>query len=434
MLDSVVFYMPFFSTQIVDGEETEFELDSVFGNEPIKISVFESNFFLRDNDPNSSFEDPQLYYSNQKPVFENNLGALIFEIDDFKPSNDAIVLNDTVSLPPGLRLKLPIEFFEDKILSKDGEPELLNNNNFREYFRGLYFKVDDINGNGNLTFLDLENDDNPANITLHYTAKLLGEGEDCKTTNAEAFNGDVQLLFNAIKVNVFNSEIGIGATPGSNPNTTLGEETLFVRGGDGFVTIVELFGDEDFKQTTEVNDELFLVDGANGVPDELDELRTKRWLINEANLLFYVDQDKVTGGTTEPDRIIIFDTKNNTALADYSLDITGSETAATAVNQHLGPLERGSDENGEFYKIRITTHLSNLINRDSTNIPLGVMVSQNVTELGFQELQENQVGEEFLGEVPATSVIAPQGTVLHGNRSSNINKRLKLRIYYTEPE
>ena len=42
---------------------------------------------------------------------------------------------------PGIRVKLPEAFFKDKILNMEGTPELLNNNNFREYFRGIFFEV-----------------------------------------------------------------------------------------------------------------------------------------------------------------------------------------------------------------------------------------------------------------------------------------------------
>jgi len=434
VLDSVIMYLPYFSTE--DANTDEFELDSIFGNQPINIKIFESNFFLQQNDPNSNFEEPQSYFSNQTGDIENNLLEEIFEINNFRPQSNSIVLNDTVTLPPGLRIALPGEFFRDKILTRQGTPELLNNNNFREYFRGLYFKVTGQTGNGNLTFFNFQNEDNPPNITLHYTfTEEVDNYGDCSNPETERFQGTFQMLFNGINVNLFENESTIGTSINDlfNVNTRQGEETLFMKGGNGFVTVVELFGDRDLKKTLEVNDNLILVDGSNGVPDELDELRVNNWLINEANLIFYVDQDKVQGGSTEPERIIIFDTKNNTVLVDYNFDITSGNSPIDAIGEHLGRLERGSDDNGDFYKIRITNHLTNLITRDSTNIPLGVMVSQNVTQIGFQELTSNAAGE-FLDAVPGTSVIAPEGTVLHGNLSPDLNKRLKLRIFYTNPE
>ncbi|MCB0464526.1 MAG: DUF4270 family protein, partial [Aequorivita sp.] len=71
-----------------------------------------------------------------------------------------------------------------------------------------------------------------------------------------------------------------------------GEENLYLRGGDGIISVVELFGKD--------NDN-------NGVADELQVLRDKKWIINEANLIFYVNQDLMVGDGTEPERIMIYD-------------------------------------------------------------------------------------------------------------------------------
>ena len=38
--------------------------DSLYGNLPIKLTVFRTDYYLRDYDPNSEFEDQQYYYSN----------------------------------------------------------------------------------------------------------------------------------------------------------------------------------------------------------------------------------------------------------------------------------------------------------------------------------------------------------------------------------
>jgi hypothetical protein len=36
--------------------------------------------------------------------------------------------------------------------------------------------------------------------------------------------------------------------------------------------------------------------------------------------------------------------------------------------------------------------------------------------------------------LPVASVINPLGTVLHGTNSADVDKRLKLEIYYTKPK
>ena len=152
--------------------------------------------------------------------------------------------------------------------------------------------------------------------------------------------------------------------------------------------------------------------------------------INEANLTFYVDQNQVSGGNAEPERILIYDLNNERVLVDYGFYLTQGEFPENAITQHLGKLERGNDENGDYYKIRITNHINNLLNRDSTNISLGLVVSQNVVQGGFQDLL---TPEEPITSIPSSCVISPEGTILHGNLSPNEDKKLKLRIYYTDP-
>jgi len=443
VLDSVVLYIPFFSEAIVDGEETTFELDSVYGNDPVNISIYESNLFLRNLDPESGFEELQSYYSNQGQLFKDHIisggvNNLNYTIEDFTPSDQPHTILETETneqgeeidviqqLPPGIRIKLPIPFFQEKIMDNEGSLALLNNNNFREFFRGLFFEVETTGDDGNLFLFDISDTDNDplnnARINLYYTFSSLNVGQSCGDEDVEEFQGDLELLFNAITVNVFEESIPLQIKHKLiSANTSEGEENLYVRGGEGILTIIELFGED--------------LDG-NGVADELEDLRDKAWLINEANLIFYVDQDEIDGGSAEPERLIIFDTKNGRRLIDFNLDLTSNLEPVDAISDHLGRLERGSDGIGDFYKIKITTHLSDIINRDSLNVPLGLMVSQNVTVAGFQELEDSLVPKQgiSINEIPASSVVAPQGTVLFGNRAGNTNKRLKLQIFYTEPE
>ncbi len=409
VLDSVTLYIPFFS-EATTGEETTYTLDSIFGNSPINISLFQSDYFLRDLDPDTGFEEFQKYYSNQGPTFESFLGPLIHTIENFTPDNEGFVFTTgegdeevETLLAPGLRVNLPVDYFTERILEMEGDPVLDNNNNFRNYFRGIYFKVESSTDDGSLFLFDIAG----ANITLHYSF----DGDDGRENEILALN------FGGVNVNTFENEIPANIEEAiTNPNILNGNENLYVRGGEGVISVIELFGKDE---------------NANGVADELDELRDKKWLINEANLIFYVNQDLTPGGATEPERLIIYDLKNSNILVDFSLDITGGLEPIDAVSEHLGRLERGNDENGDFYKIKITNHVSNLINKDSTNVALGLIVSQNVLNNTTQELESPQA--PGIKEVPSSSVVSPEGTVLYGNNTSNLEKRLKLQIYYTEP-
>jgi Domain of unknown function (DUF4270) len=421
-LDSVVLYLPFFSEATTANEMTTYVLDSVFGSGEINISIYESNFFLRDFDPNSGFEDVQKYYSNQGQTFDMFKGDLITTIENFKPSDKGIVLNDSVTLPPGLRANLPLDIFQEKIIDMEGSNELINNNNFREFFRGLYFKVESADGSdGSLFIFDvLDGNNDPiddARVELFYKSKILAPDVTCENNTVEFDENSFRLNFNAVSVNTFENDLTPGiASALENPNIQQGEERLYIRGGDPIISIVELFGED--------------IDN-NGVADQLEFLRDQEWLINEANLIFYVDKENVVGGTAEPDRVMIYDFGNDTFLADLPLDPTNSDQPFNALSDHFGPLVRGSDGNGDFYKIRITNHVSNLINKDSTNAPLGLVVSQNVTIFDFQDLENSQA--PGIDNVPAATILSPRGTILFGNNTTNDAKRLKLQIFYTEP-
>jgi hypothetical protein len=424
-LDSVVLYIPYFSEEATDDEDiTAYVLDSIYGNTPMDISIFESNYFLRDFDPNSGFEDIQSYYSNQNDLFESFKGELIYAVTDFLPSNESYTetiieaddAGDNTSMnsvvAPGIRFQLPKQFFEDKILSMEGTPELLTNNNFREYFRGLFFEV-----NGTDTNL-IKFDMTDARLDIYFTSQF--DEPDIIGETTEREEKKITLLFNAINVNVFENQLSPQIQSElMNPDEVNGADKLYVRGGEGIVTVVELFGEDN--------------DG-NGVADELDEIRQNNWLINEANLIFYVDKDAVPGGSQEPERLMVYDIENGRLLADYTLDTTSGETEQVdSYTTHLGRLVRDSEGRGDYYKLRITNHLSRLIHQDSTNVKLGVIVSQNVAVPTFQNvINTTTANKEFSEQVPSSSVMSVEGTILYGNTAADETKRLKLQIYYTK--
>ena len=439
VLDSVMLYIPYFNEKITEEDVTTYTLDSVFGSEPINISIFESNYFLRDLDPNSNFQDPQYYYSNQEPTFEDNLlqNDLFLEIEGFVPSNeghiiisnetgeDGIVTIDTTTIAPGIRVSLSNDYFQEKILDKEGDPFLNNNNNFKDYLRGIYFKVTSNTDNGNLFIF------NPqlANITLYYNflrPREDGSGnpvlDDDGVAILDTIYEEYILSFGGVNLNVFDNELSpVVASAIASPNVNEGEESLYVRGGDGIITVIDLFG-EDVDE--------------NGVSDELEVLRDKNWLINDANLKFYIDQNKIVGGETEPERLTVYNINNNTVLADYFLDPTSGNDPNNAISNHMGRIERNSDGLGVSYKINLTHHISNLINKDSTNVSIGLITTQNVLLNGFQKLDtllDPNPNLQTIETVQRSSVISHEGTVLFGNNTLDEDKKLILEIYYTEP-
>lgn len=453
VIDSVSFYIPYFSSAVSTSDEvTTYTLDSIFGDSPIKLEVFENKFFLRTLDPLQNFEEPQAYFSDQNSLFDDFLGTHFFTLDNFVPSAEEIItleVNDLedeeddeiVRLAPGIykvfsssnasnQLVDPVvNFFKETILDNEDNEVLLNNNNFLNFFRGLNFQTSPINGQGSLIGLDLQN----AAITIHYS---FFEGAETEQKSTDTF----VLSFNGVIVNTYDNNF----TPDvlseiSNSDPTLGDDNIYIKGGEGSIGIIELFGKQDVLGYVDGE----LINEPNGVPDELDEIRKNDWFINEANLIFYINQDLVQGGETEPERILLYDIENSRALADYNLDPTQSVTPVIqAYTNHLGPIQRGADNAGEFYKIRITNYISNLVKRDSINRQLGLVVIQQPTSIGLQGVRPldqtigslPQIQDPLMIEnLPEATIETLEGTVLYGNTTPNEEKRLRLQIYYTDP-
>ncbi len=411
-VDSVFVYIPYFSTATTVDSVTTYELDSIYGSSPINMSIFQSNYFLREYDPTSGFEKFQNYYTNQGETFEGFLGEQLATVEDFIPTKNGYVLyegeDEEEEIAPGLRVKLDSTFFQHNIIDMEGTSELRNSNNFKDFFRGLYFQVNSTTDDGSLFIFDATQ----AYVSIYYSF----DDED----DPDIRDNDVYKLnfSGGISVNTYENQLPTQIQSAvENYNDVTGDENLYIRGGDGIISVIELFGKD--------NDN-------NGIADELETLRDKKWLINEANLIFYVNQDLMVGGDTEPERIIIYDLKNSNILADYNLDPTNGLDAVDAITNHYGKLQKDSDGNGEYYKLKITNHISNLINKDSTNVPLGVIVSHNVLTVTTQEL-ETPLDPVTIEEIPSGAIVSPEGTILHGNASPNQEKRLKLQIYYTEP-
>lgn len=430
-MDSVVLHIPYFSRSISVNEngKTIYELDSVFGTDPIKLSIYENNYFLRDFNPSSGVNSSQTYYSDGSTGLDQinpaQLEGTLIKIEgtpngvleSFVPNDGEIQIKNstgeiTERLAPALRVRLDTTFWRQKIIAKEGEIELSNLNNFKDYFRGIYFKTEAVNGKGNMSLLNFVGTN--AKITMYYEIESPTQAGVRETRTYE-------FRFNGNRVN-FISEPTNTITDGDAIN---GDEKLYLKGGQGSVAVLDLF-----------NGLIQDPDSGLNVPQlEFFRNRKGKWLINEANLVFYVDQTAVQQ-LKEPDRVYLYDLENNTPLPDYFVDLVNSTVPVNSRTSHLGKLQRVDDEPeglGIKYKIRLTEHINNILLRDSTNVKLGLAVSANVN-IESSSLQYNILTSDDLNtKVPLSSIVTPRGTVLHGNNTLVETKKVYLEIFYTEP-
>jgi len=454
VLTSVILTIPYKSTADI-GETTTYTLDSLYGSDPIKLSIFKNNYYLRTFDPNADLDAPQNYYSNGtlalgEIFFDPNgntdlEGQLIYQDNSYFPSAESIDLmgiNEetgesevTSTIPPSLRVHLfggevedgvstptTTAFWDDLIFSKEEDEVLSSSSNFYEYFRGLYFKAESITPTGgNLMQLDFSSTD--ASVTIYYTYKgpVPEDGGDAPT-----LQGEYEMNFTGNRVNIFENDFNASVTNIIDDTTTdaVGDDYLYLKGGEGSMAIVELFADEAGNSEEDQLNEFREVDN-NGL------VSVKR-LINEAYLEFYIDETQPN--TDHPNRVYLYDLDNNIPVADFFLDQTVNTTSSDSKFTHLVPL----DTEQKKYKIRLTEHLNNIVINDSTNVKLGLVISSNVgaaSPRGFQTGIDVGIDSDIttIEGIPTGTVLSPKSVVLHGNNSPNAAKRVKLNVYYTQP-
>jgi hypothetical protein len=458
--------LPYFSRLIskdaTTGDST-YELDSVQGftivNDKkvfnkIKLSVYENNYTLRDLDASLNFLDVQRYYSGETAIFDAYKNPVRLNDDSNLSQNDEFIYSsaeiktyktvdgaqvvDTRSVP-GMRLKLRNNFFQDKLFGAGAAGKLFNNSVFKDYFRGLYFKVDASPSSPNQGSMSLLNF-KQGKIIVTYNVTVTSSTGVVSTKERK-----LAISLGGNSLNLLENENTSAYTSGvaSNNNATTGAYNLFPKGGEGSMAIIKLFGDRDVKGWDNLIGDF--VAGSNQIPDDLEDLRHpsdgKKLLVNEANLTFFIDKDKMTGAA-EPNRIYLYDLNNHRPIIDYYLDYSVAPNSKNNKFVYGGIIEKDAatsayNKRGIKYKVRLTNHIMNLISKDSTNVRLGLVVTESIGLASNSKLLNSISGANPFNKYPSSAVFNPLGTVLFGNNipvtDPNYAKRLKLEIYYTKP-
>lgn len=408
--------IPYFSTSTSesDGSVTT-TVDSIYGDrtQAFTLTVKEFTYFLRSVDEEGN---QQAYYSDED--LSAHTGVTLFQ-DDIVINEDPVEItemdNETgeevvvETLSPRIRVELDTQFFQERIIDNEGSIKLSNNNVFRaeDLFRGLQITIGQ--DSDLLMMLDFQN----ADIVIEYKYwKLETQGND------DPDDDDQILQTGSYALSLSTGNIINTFTPLEPfPDVEASNENIYLKGGQGSMAVIDLFGPD--------NDN-------NGVADQLEEIREENWIINDANLVFHINED-LQGDQIDPERIYLYNMNDNIPLADYGADQTVSATSAGLSKIiHGGILERNEDEDGIKYKIRITEHISNLIRKDSTNVRLGLVSSSDIRVITSGRENTGSSEQEF---VPTVSNMNPFGTVLYGSTAASpADKRLSLEIFYSIPE
>jgi len=458
-----------------------------------KLSIYQSGYYLRDLDPNEGLGTIQPFYTDEDNTIStstigtplNNALQADVPIEGIKNTDghennkfyfdkrehaikavaeDGTVADDPTRSVPSMRLHLNKAFFDNLILhAPDGK--LADNATFKNYFRGLYFKAEKILGNpGNMAMLNFKG----GKITLYYN-------EDKKSTINTVVS--YKRVYKTYTLNLSGNSISLLQNTDENTdyltavNSSSEASRVYLKGGEGSMAVMDLFGSVDIKGYTlnpAFNENLPISDDnlkyivnntPNGISDQIDEIKINGWLINEANLTFNIDNTRMRNTNPavdkqifEPGRIYLYDLTNKKPIIDYSFDITANSLYPKYNKAVFGgsladskgfivKQIRGTDgliaNKGSKYKIKITNYVRNLVKNDSTNVRIGLSVTENINNIGFSKLR---TANSLFDRAPAMSVLNQLGTVLYGTNISDAlphtqeyKKRVKLEIYYTKP-
>ncbi len=415
---------------ILDDEDLEIvanifprqvDLDSIYGDRdtPFNLTVEQSTFFLRDLDPDSGFLEAQEYFSGQQfaPGFVSELffdgqvtisteETIIFMEDDPDTEEDESLIIDQ-RLQPGIRVPLSTDFFQQNIIDNEGKSPLLSAANFVEFFRGVHVAVsDDI-----LLILDVTQ----GNIDINYEYDAVDEGEmvvEKDRYTLTFITGGTTVPINGNAVNTLNND-PYPPEIANELDQVDNASRIYLKGGSGTFAEVELFE-------------------PNNGETIINQIKANNWIINEANLIFYVDRDALdaAGITDEPPRLYLYNAETNRELYDISLGI--ENTLEGRIDSNYGGLLEKENDQGVKYTVRITNYINDIIVRDSVNATLGLAVTGDITNNQSRNAMLSSGSEEDLS---LGATITPLGTVLIGSEvPDSDDRKLQLQIFFTETD
>lgn len=398
-IDSVILSIPYQATKIENASDgkPQFTIDSVMGNadKPFLLKVYELKTFLNSLNPNDPTKVAQ-YYSNKvfqkasTPLYSGNFkvnpndtvayikrylndGVTVFDIDTLKQDSKS----------PKIHIPLDETMIKQLLVDTAGTSEFDSQNDFIHAFRGLYIEADELaDPASHIVSLNLSN----SAMTIYYSDNEdEADGEDLNGNGVDGEAGvrvkhEYIFPFGNIKSNYFERDYTSSKQSGSN--------RIYVQGAAGSLATVDILGNED-----------------------LNALRQNNWLINDANLTFYVDQD--ASSDIAPEKLFLYNYDDGIQLKDLF----------TEGKPSLGG-DLVLDDNGKPYKyvFRITDYMSDVFNE---NDPAPVY------KLGLKVYNPTDDPANTLDTKVKNRNWNPKGVVLYGNDPSFQDKRVKLDISYS---
>ena len=360
-----------------DSSKRVYEIDSVYGNRDatFNLKVHELKYYLSSLDPSNNFESESEYYSDfdfyenghaGRLLFDqtinldfNEVPVLYFDDDPETTSNELEEINYYET--PRIRVPLDINFFQSKIIDLEGKDPLINKANFNNHLRGLIVQAENFSDDLYM-ILDISN----AGIVLQYTYNFYNTNgtTDQSDDIVERKTKSNSIPLGGIHVNQYNNST-------SNIDVDEGLTDKILLNGSNYISKLKLFSKNNYEIT-----------------NELKAFKEKDVLINEANIILYIDKKLGSSNKeTLPKRLYLYSYTNGDPIEDYNKDFSESfNEYVVNENKYVfgGLLQYDSDNKPLSYKFNITNHIANIIRYDSLNIDLGLTVTSDVNDINLK--------------------------------------------------
>ncbi len=443
VIDSVLLNIPLDAT--LDGkievsdpnnpDETiqvpNYDLDSIWksGNNSFRLKIFELGTFLNNLDPLDPSK-PKQYYSDEtfdkldelyNDIIQPNDSDTLLVItrkkylnDNLNPNERVIYKYDTIATDkkPSIRIPFDNDTFKTRFQDVSGSSFFASTESFQHYFRGLYLEASLIAGGTSLIEIPI----NKATFTIYYSETSFEDEDTNEDLDGNGITGESNVAIGKAKyfqfalgnniVNIFDRQYT--GTPVenylTNPNTTQGADKLYISGAAGSDAVIHLFGEDA---------------NANDIPDELETLQTKDWLINDAKLYLYVNPSNTNNPL--PGKLYL-----------YAIDSDGNkvqtyDTVTLGYQMVGGELVKDDNNQPKYYLFHITNYISKIINEDP---------SVAITDFGVKTIDAKDQLERTtyaaLDTIMKEYNSNHKNVVINGNLPVNATDRIKLEIYYSE--
>ena len=417
-----------------DSQRRVYEIDSIYGNRnaSFDLKVYELTYYLHHLDIENNFEYNAQYFSDQdfyangfsgQVLHDDNINLNLEEVPVLYYQDDpetTVMETDQVEYyeSPRIRVPLNVEFFQRRLMNFEGLDQLKNADNFNHHLRGLIVKADNFSDDLYM-LLDISN----AQVVLEYNYNWYNSKgtvttdddviERRKKSNAMPFGGVYVNHYSYQDPNEKVQQVISSSEEGTPSNR------IFLQ-GPRLTSRIKLFAENEFD-----------------LPNVIHELASQDVIINEANLVLNIDKSAHDlSHDLLPNRLYLYSYNNGATIEDYNKDFTiDYNLGSVNANKYVfgGMLEYDSDNKPDRYKFNITNHVNNIINKDSLNIDLGLVVNSNIEDITLRRAFTNPQNNKRL--IPTSVIVSPYSVVLYGshpNDSISFYKRLSLEILYTK--